>query len=382
MRALAIIAGLALTLGGAQARDLPSALPTSAESPVALLVDLGAGQVLFARESERPFLPASMTKAMTTLVAFDLIAAGKLREDQLLTVSSATAQAWSGQGTSLYLKPGMQVSVGDLLRGVTTASANDAAVVLAEGAAGSVPGWLTLMNARAKVLGMTASTFATPSGWPDAGRTKVSAQDLVKLAQALVYDHPALYRRYVGQPAFVWNGAQFNSHDPFAGTVAGADGIKTGHTKEAGYNFLGTVEREGRRLVVVVAGASGEAERAASARALIEWGFSSFTPHAVAAGGTVIGTVAVQDGAARSVSLALVRPLQIALPPGGKAAMESRIIYRGPLVAPIKRGAVVAQLELRVDGGPPLRFPLTAKVHVAKAGPFDRVLNGLLGLLA
>jgi serine-type D-Ala-D-Ala carboxypeptidase (penicillin-binding protein 5/6) len=380
VRSLTIIASLALAIGGAQARDAVAPPASVAQSPVALLVDLGAGQVLFEQAGEKPFLPASMTKAMTTLVVFDLLKSGKLREDQLFTVSPATAQAWSGKGTSLFLKPGMQVSVGDLLRGVTTASANDAAVVLAESTAGSVPGWLKLMNARAKALGMTASTFATPSGWPDGGQTKVSARDLVKLAQALVYEHPELYRRYVGHPSFTWNGAYFANHDPFAGTLPGADGIKTGHTNEAGYNFLGTVERHGRRLVVVVAGTSSEVARAATARDLIEWGFSSFTPREMASGGAMIGSARVQGGAERSVPLALVRPLSVALKPGGKAAIRSRIVYRGPLVAPIRQGAVIADLELQVDQGPPMRLPLRAAANIAVAGPFDRLVNGLLGL--
>jgi D-alanyl-D-alanine carboxypeptidase (penicillin-binding protein 5/6) len=380
VRSLAIIASLALAIGGAQARDAVPPPLSASQSPVALLVDLGAGQVLFEQAGERPFLPASMTKAMTTLVAFDLLKAGKLREDQRFTVSAATAQAWSGKGTSLFLKPGMQVSVGDLVRGVTTASANDAAVVLAEGAAGSVPGWLKLMNARAKSLGMSASTFATPNGWPDSGHTKVSARDLVKLAQALVYEHPELYRRFVGHPSFTWNGAYFANHDPFAGTVPGADGIKTGHTNEAGYNFLGTVERDGRRLVVVVAGTPSEAARAAIARDLIEWGFANFLPSEIARSGAVIGAARVQNGAERSVPLALVRPLSVALAPGGKAAIRSRIVYRGPLVAPIKQGVVVAELEVQVDQGPPMRVPLQANAAVAVAGPFDRLVNGLLGL--
>jgi serine-type D-Ala-D-Ala carboxypeptidase (penicillin-binding protein 5/6) len=380
VRSLAVIASFVLALGGAQARESSVPPPSVAESPVALLVDLGAGQVLLEQAGDRPFLPASMTKAMTTLIAFDLLAAGKLREDQVFTVSAATAQTWSGQGTSLYLKPGMQVSAADLLHGVTIASANDAAVVLAEGATGSVPNWLKLMNARAKALGMASSTFATPNGWPDGGQTKVSARDLLRLAQALVYDHPELYRRYVGHPVFIWKGAYFANHDPFAGTVPGADGIKTGHTAEAGYNFLGTVERDGRRLVVVVAGTPSEAVRGKVARDLIEWGFASFAPHAVAPAGAVVGSARVQNGAQRSVALALVRPLGVALAPGSKAVIISRIIYRGPLVAPIRRGAVVAELELQINRGPAMRFPLQASAAVGVAGPFDRLGNGLLGL--
>ena len=287
---------------------------------------------------------------------------------------------WSGKGTTLYLRPRMQVTVRDLLLGVTTASANDASVALAEAAAGSTAAWLALMNARAKALGMTARHFATPNGWPDGGQTKVSAQDLVKLAQALVSEHPALYRRYVGHPAFVWNGAQFNNHDPFAGTVPGADGIKTGHSGEAGFNFLGTVQRAGRRLVVVVAGTPSEAARANVARELIEWGFSGFASRQLALTGAIVGSAEIQDGAAREVPLALLHPLTVAIQPGGRARVSSRIVYRGPLRAPLRKGAVVAELELRIDDGPPARFPLAAARAVNRAGPFDRVVGGLLGL--
>ena len=370
-----------LVLASGTALAQPSGTPPSAvQAPVALLVDLGAGQTLYARADSKPFLPASMTKAMSTLIAFDLIASGKLREDQLLVVRPETALMWSGKGTSLFLRPDTLISAHDLLLGVTTASANDAAVVLAEGAAGSTEAWLALMNARAKALGMTESHFATPNGWPDGGKTHVSARDLVKLAQALIDEHPALYRRYIGHASFVWNGAYFANHDPFAGTVPGADGIKTGHTGEAGYNFLGTVERQGRRLVVVVAGTASEAVRATTARDLIEWGFASWQSHPLVPPGTKVGYARVQNGAERTVALAIARPLSVAVAPGGKAQISARIVYRGPLRAPIAKGARVATLEVRIDGGPPTLFPLAAATNVNRAGLFDRLRNGLLGL--
>ncbi len=393
MKQFLIGMGLALLGSAALAADAPApaiAAPGQASAPasasqtkIALLVDLGSGQTLFAHNPTTPFLPASITKSMTLLVAFDLIAAGKLREDQLITVRPETAQTWSGKGTSFYLKPGMQVSLRDLLLGISTASANDAAVVVAESSAGSVPAWLDLMNARAKSLGMTSSRFATPNGWPDGGKTQVSARDLILLGQALVQEHPQLYQRYIGKPAVLWNGATFANHDPFAGVVPGADGIKTGHTREAGFNFLGSVERAGRRLMIVIGGAPSETARAAAARDLVEWGFAAWQSRPVAAAGTIVGAAKVQDGDSSSVPLALVAPLQVALQgaPASAARLKTRIVYRGPLQAPIQRGKIVAELELAVDGGTPARFPLRAARDIDRAGPMRRIINAIMGIV-
>ncbi len=386
---LAMLGGAALAVSAvapsAPQRDLANS-PASANTPqIALLVDLGSGQTLFARKAAAPFLPASVTKAMTLLVAFDLIAAGKLREDRLITVRPETAQAWSGKGTSFYLKAGVQVPVHDLLLGISTASANDAAVTLAEGGAGSVPAWLTLMNARAKALGMSTSRFATPNGWPDNGQTQVNARDLVRLGQALLRDHPQLYARYIGKPAVVWNGATYANRDPFAGVVPGADGIKTGHTREAGFNFLGTVQRGGRRLMLVIGGAPSESARAVAARDLIEWGFASWHSRLIAPAGAIVGVASVQDGDRRAVALQLVAPVSVALPsragePGHTTQLRARIVYVGPLKAPIQRGKIVAELELAVDGGPPARFPLRAARDIAQAGSVHRIVNGIMGI--
>ena len=254
------------------------------------------------------FLPASMTKAMSALIAFDLIRAGKLREDAVFTVLPETAARWAGKGTTLNLRAGEQVRVGNLLMGLTTVSANDAAVVLAEGALGSNEAWLAAMNARARALGMNGSHFATPNGFPDRGQTYVTARDLMRLANALIGEHPQLYRRYFGHPAMDWRGARLTSHDPFAGGVLpGADGIKTGHTFEAGFNFLGAVERGGRRLVLVVAGVWSEPQRAAAAKALAEWGYAAWDSRPLGDAGMVVGQARVQQGDARRVPLALPR---------------------------------------------------------------------------
>lgn len=357
-----------------------AAAPVSVnQAPIALLVDLSAGQTLFARNADELFLPASMTKTMTALVAFDLIAAGKLREDALFTVSPQAARL-AGVGTTLSLRAGQRVRVGDLLQGVTTASANDAALALAEGALGSKATWIAAMNTRAKALGMADSTFASVNGLPDGGQTRVTARDMVRLARALLHEHPQLYRRYFGARTMTWQGQTLFSRNPINGVVAGADGIKTGHTREAGYTFLGAVERDGRRLALVVARAPDEASRAQAARQLAEWGFAAWDSRPLVRAGQVVGSALVQQGDARAVGLAPLRDWRVAVPKGGKAAVATRIVYRGPLIAPLAKGQVVAGLEVTVAGQPPHDIPLATTAAVNSAGPFDRLVNGLLGL--
>ena len=350
------------------------------QAPIALLADLSSGQVLFARKADQRFLPASMTKAMTALVAFDLIAAGKLSEDAVFTVRPATAARWAGKGTTLNLRSGEQVAVHDLLLGTTAVSANDAAVTLAEGALGSSAAWTAAMNARAASLGMSGSHFATPNGFPDHGQTYTTANDLVRLAGALINGHPALYQSYFGRQTMRWRGGQYNSHDPFAGVLPGADGIKTGYSFEAGFNFLGAVDRHGRRLVLVIARAPTEPARAAAATALAEWGYGAWYSAAFLAPGYVVGAARVQNGTRREVRLTVPRAYSLALPNGAAAAVTGRIVYVGPLVAPIAKGQQVALLELDLAGQPRHSLPLVALDGVALAGPFDRIANALLEL--
>ena len=371
----------AVSAGSALAQSPPAVvLPSAERAPIALLVDLSAGQVLFARGADTQFLPASMTKVMTALVAFDLIDAGRLNENTLVTVSPDIAARWSGRGTTLYLQAGEQVSVHDLLLGATIVSGNDAAAMLGEAALGSEAAWLAAMNARAAALGMTGSHFGTPNGFPDQGQTYVTASDLIKLAAALIDQHPVLYHRYFGQQMMVWRGTEMHSHNPFAGALAGADGIKTGHTFEAGFNFLGAVERGGRRLVFVTARSWTAPDRAAAATALAEWGYAAWESRAFLEAGSIVGAAQVQNGEARSVTLTVPRAYSLAWIRGSEPAVSGRIVYQGPLRAPIKQGQQVAELELEVSGQPPHSIPLVAQHSVGVAGPIDRIINGLLGL--
>ncbi|KPL67596.1 hypothetical protein SZ64_05410 [Erythrobacter sp. SG61-1L] len=376
---LGLGAALAAMPGSLHADPAP---PNEAEAPIALLVDLGSGQVLHRREDDRRFLPASVTKVMSAYLAFEMLDDGRLKAGQTFTVSPLLAAKWSGTGSTLFLKAGDKVSVDTLIRGITTVSANDGAVLLAEGAAGSVEKWVALMNQTAARLGMDDSHFGTPNGWPDEGATFVSAHDLALLGKAMITRHPQLYARYFGKSGFSYNGIAQSNHDPMVGIVRGADGIKTGYTREAGYNFLGSAARDGRRLLLVVAGTDSEEERARIARNYVEWGYAAFEPHKIFPADTTIGTALVQDGSTDSVPLQTASPVIADLPSGERPKIELSLHYRGPLVAPIAAGQNVAELEVRIEGMEPYRVPLQAATAVEKANPWQRVVNAVLGWLS
>lgn len=379
---LILVAAIALPLSAAMPVPEPQCPASAGRAQIILLVDLSAERTLCAHEADARFLPASMTKAMTALVVFDLIDAGKLREDRLVTVRPETAVRWAGKGTTLNLRPGETVTIGELLAGTLTVSANDAAVALAETGLGSTEAFVTAMNARAASLGMTGSKFGTPNGFPDGNRTVVTAHDMVILAEALITEHPDLYRRYIGKKTMIWHGQKLFSHDPFAEVLPGADGIKTGHTFEAGFNFLGAVERAGRRLVLVIGGARTETDRANAARDLAEWGYAAWDSRAWLAAGAVVGAARVQHGAARTVPLAVPRAIAWTAPKGTAKQVRGEIVYDGPLQAPLAKGQQVARLKVETADGGQYDVPLVTARAVAAAGPIDRIINGLLGLLS
>ena len=359
-----------------------SAAPVAPEIPVVLLTDLSSGQTLFARDADRRFVPASVTKVMTAYTAFRLIAAGKLSPDTEVIVPEDVAEAWSGEGSSMFLKAGDRLTVGELLLGVTTVSANDGAVMLALTAAGSLDAWLELMNVNAAELGMRDTHFGTPNGWPDEGRTYTSARDLAVLAEAMTTRYPGLYRRYVGHRGMRYHDIAQNNHDPITGVVEGADGIKTGFTRQSGYNFIGSAERGGRRLVMVIAGAPSVPVRNQTARDLMRWGFDAFESRVILPGGIPVGEARVQNGARGSVRLKTAGEVLASVPPGNAGAASLTVRYRGPVQAPIAKNQPIAFLRVTIPGQTPHDVPLVAAEAVAEANPLQRFVNGLFGLLS
>ena len=369
----------ALLLAATTQAQPAAAPPPEDEVPIALLVDLTSGQVLHQRNADRRFVPASITKVMTLFRAFELIAAGKLVPAQTFTMRDETWREWNGEGSTMWIGAGEPVSVHDMLTGIANVSANDAAAALAEGQAGSVDAWVAAMNEEARRLGMTQSHFGTPNGWPDEGRTFTTAHDLVKLARAMITRQPELYARYIGKRGFRFNGIEQSNHDPLIGRTRGADGIKTGYTNEAGFGYLGSVERDGQRLVLVVAGVDRSGTRARAARNYIEWGFSAFERRRLFGEQQVVGEARVQGGGARRVGLRTDRTVYVNVPRGASGELSMSISYDGPLRAPFSAGDRVATLVIEVPGMEPARLPLLATDDVEQAGVFARMLNGIAG---
>jgi len=386
MRALLPIAFvLPLFLSAAQA-NTPS---YTSNAPVAYMVDLSSGRVLFNKDSDRRMPPASMVKMMTTHVAFHLIKEGKLRLDQKFTVRPETWRKWHSQGSTMFLSVNEEVSVENLLHGIVTLSGNDACVVLAEGIAGSEEAFTDLMNAEAKRLGMTNSHFANTTGWPDEGRTYSTARDLATLARSTLEETPDLYKQFYTVKEFTWGQTMGGSaisqanRNPILGRIDGADGLKTGHTEEAGYGFTGSAEQNGRRLVMVVAGLDSFNGRIEESVRFMDWGFKAWRSKPLAKKGITLGQAQVQGGWARSVDLVTPRDLVATVPiAAANGEIKARIVYRGPIMAPIEQGQEIAQLVVDAGDGTTQTLPLVAKEAVSEGGFFARLWNGFLSFFS
>ncbi|HEX8525380.1 D-alanyl-D-alanine carboxypeptidase family protein [Allosphingosinicella sp.] len=359
--------------------------PLETAAPVAYMVDLSSGAVLYARDADRRMPPASMAKMMTTHVAFDLIRRGELKLDRMCTVRPETWQRWHGPaaGSTMFLSPNEQVSVQNLLYGIVVLSGNDASVVLAECIAGSEAAFVELMNRHSQQLGLRNSHWGNPVGWPDGGVTYTTARDLGELARATIEHHPDYYRHFYGRRDFTWGRTlggnrpiTQGNRNPLLGTVAGADGLKTGHTEEAGYGFTGSAERNGRRLVMVVAGLGSMGQRAEESVRFMEWGFNAWQSRPLFERGERVGEAAVQLGGAGSVGLVAPRNIAVTLPAGLGQDIRARIVYQGPIKAPIAQGQHVADLVVTA-GGMEQTMPLVAAEAVGEAGFFGRILAGI-----
>lgn len=360
--------------------DGPIALPDHSGVPIVYLEDLTSGQILVAKHEDRRFMPASITKVMTLFVAFEMIEAGELSTGQRFTISDAAFKEWNRKGSTMFIPASASVAVDNLLRGIAAVSANDGSIVLAEGAAGSVDAWVEQMNEKARELGMRNTHFGTPNGWMDEGRTFTTAEDLAKLGRAMVTRHPGLYAEYAGLPGYRFNGIAQDNHNPILGVVEGADGIKTGFTNQSGTGFLGSAERGGRRLMMVVAGAERQSRRDALSRELLEWGFAAHDTTALFEPGRTVARAMVQDGSHSEVALKAGGPVTATFPRSDRGEVTLTLRYDGPLRAPIKAGERVAELEIRAGDMPPSRVPLYAAHEVGQANAMQRFMNGLTGL--
>jgi D-alanyl-D-alanine carboxypeptidase (penicillin-binding protein 5/6) len=384
-RNFACLLALAVLPTAAAAIDAPV---YDSAAPVAFMIDLSSGKVLYARDADKEIAPASMAKMMTTHVAFRLIQQGKLKLDQKFTVRPETWKRWHGPaaGSTMFLSPNEEVTVENLLHGIVTLSGNDACVVLAEGIAGTEPAFVQMMNEEARRLGLTHSRFGNSNGWPDEGVTKVTARDLAKIARATVEETPDLYRKFYATTSFTWGrtmgGAAITqgNRNPILGKVAGADGLKTGHTQEAGFGFTGSAEQNGRRLIMVVAGLSSYNGRIEESVRFMDWGFKAWRSVPLFRKGSQVETAEVQGGSARSVALVAPKNLAVTLPITASDNVKVSVVYNGPIKAPIAKGQEIARLQVRTADGDVQAMPLVAAEDVAAVGFFGRLWNGLVSL--
>ena len=327
--------------------------------PHAILIDAGTNTVLFEKGADDYAKPASTVKILTAELIFQALAEGKLKLDDEFTVSEhawRTGGAPAG-GSAMFLALNSRVRVEDLIRGLVIQSGNDAAITLAEGLAGAEESFVTRMNKRAAELGLVKSRFGNPWGM-DGPDQKVTAREMAKLAAHIIKTYPEYYR-YFGEKEYTWNKIRQQNRNPLLTMSIGADGLKTGNIdKDSGYGLVGSATQDGRRLIVAVYGAKSAKERAEEARKLLQWGFRNFEEKELFKAGEPVGPAQVYGGTQGSVELVAKEDVKVLLPRGANERLMGKIVYEGPVLAPVEAGAPVGRLEVKRGNSVVLEQPL------------------------
>jgi D-alanyl-D-alanine carboxypeptidase (penicillin-binding protein 5/6) len=332
------------------------------------------------KNADEPLPPASMSKLMTLYVAFEAVRDGRLALDDRLPVSE---HAMSFGGSTMFLNTRDRVRVEDLLRGIVVLSGNDACVVIAEALSpdGTEPGFARFMTQRAQALGMTNSVFQNASGWPAAGHV-MSMRDLALLSRRLIEDFPEFYPMFA-ETEFRFDGrapANTQNRNPLLGLGVGADGLKTGHTREAGYGLVGSAVQGDRRVIFAITGLDSAADRARESEAIVNWAFRQFAQKSLARAGEVVAEAEVWMGDVPRVGLMPAEDIDTLLPILGADRIAGEVVYTGPVRAPVAKGDVLAELVFAPEGLPETRVPLVAASDVAPGGFVTRLrtVSGLL----
>ncbi|MCW1839320.1 D-alanyl-D-alanine carboxypeptidase family protein [Prosthecomicrobium hirschii] len=342
--AAAMVGMVALVAAPASVFAQAQTFETKAEQ--AILIDFESNTVLFEKNADKLFAPASLAKMMTIAVVFDQIKAGKLTLEQDFTISE---HAWRTGGapsrtSSMFAPINSRATVNDLIQGICVQSANDGAIAIAEGIAGTELAFSEMMNKKARDIGMTKSVFRNPTGLPDPDQ-KITAREYAKLAAYIIANHPDLYKVY-SQREFTYNKIRQQNRNPLLNDGIGADGFKTGYIKESGYNIVGSAVQGGQRLIAVMGGMKSEKERAEESRKLLEWGFRSFEQITLYKAGESPGDAKVFGGATATVPLVGEKALTLLVPRGNRDKLRAHVIYRGPVKAPIEKGAQIGKLQV------------------------------------
>jgi D-alanyl-D-alanine carboxypeptidase (penicillin-binding protein 5/6) len=337
-----------------------------------VLMDAASGNVLVDHLGDERLPPASLTKLMTAYVATLEMQRGRLKESDLVTISE---KAWRTGGSKMFVEVGKQVSVNDLFHGIIIQSGNDASVALAEHIAGDEDAFAALMNGEAKRLGMTNTHFMNATGLPAEGHYS-TARDMAKLARAIIYADPAHYAIY-SQKDFLWNGIHQPNRNLLLERDSSVDGLKTGHTEEAGYCMVASAKRGGERLIAAVFGTDSEAARAAETAKLLGYGFRFFESKVFHKQGEVLATAPVWKGAARMVKAGVKEDLAVSVPRGTLDSVVTQLVLKPTLIAPIKQGDVIGTVEVRQGDKVLKQADVVALENVEQGGFFRRIWDSI-----
>lgn len=379
-RVVATLACLVVLAVAAVAAPNPVSGPKKEEgfqtaAPYAILIDAETGTVLFEKSADTPSPPSSLAKLMTAEVVFDALKSGRITFDTEYEISE---DSWRHGGapshtSSMFAPIHSMVRVEDLLRGMIIQSGNDAAMALAEGLAGSQRAFVEMMNKRAKELGLTHSTFGNATGLPDPNNM-VTMRDMALLARHIIKTYPDYYKIY-GEPEFTWNKIRQRNRNPLLSLDIGADGMKTGYTEDGGYGLIGSATQNGLRLILAINGLKSSKERAEEGRRLLEWGFTGFEARPLFAKDQPIGWAKVFGGAEGSVPLVAPRAVSVLVPRNTSDRITAKIVYTGPVPAPVAAGTPVGTLRVFRGDNVTLEVPLQTGADVPRGNLPQRAFD-------
>jgi len=350
-------------------------------APHAILIDAENGAVLFERDADRMIFPASLAKLMTAEYVFHEIKEGRLKlTDEFMVSENAWRKGGApSHGSTMFAAIYSKVPVDDLIHGMIVQSANDACIILAEAIAGNEAAFGEKLTERARAIGLEKSVFTNSNGLPDPGE-QVTTRELAMLARHIIRTYPDFYQIF-SQPDYTWNKIRQQNRNPLLGAMTGADGLKTGFTKEAGYGLVGSAVQNGQRLIVVVNGVGTAKERADEAKKLLEWGFRNFEQRVLFAEGQTIGTAKVFGGASGRVSLVADGTVRVLLPKAGGERLIARIVYNGPVPAPVSEGTRIGNLKVWRNDNVILTMPLKAAETVGQGSMAQRAFDAVTEMI-
>jgi D-alanyl-D-alanine carboxypeptidase (penicillin-binding protein 5/6) len=346
------------------------------DAPTAILIEASSGSVLFEKNADELRAPSSMMKLVTVETVFHAIQQGdvKLTDEYRVSENAWRKGGAPAGGSTMFAAIHSKISVDDLLHGAIIQSGNDACIVLAEGIAGNERIFADMLTKRARELGMPQSSFANSNGLPDAGN-KMTVRELAKLARYIIRTYPEFYKLF-GEKEFTWNKIRQQNRNPLLNSLEGADGLKTGYTKEGGYGMVGSAVQNGMRLIVAINGLDDPDDRASEAKKMLEWGFRNFEARTLFAAQQPVGYAKVFGGETRSVKLASPEPIKVMVQKNGTDKLIVRVVYSGPVRAPVESGQQVGVVRVWRGANFAMEAPVYAAESVATGSTMRRAIDG------